>query len=565
MNTTNIFHSQPTNSLWLLPLGGCGEFGNNAMLYRYQGSGIIVDMGIMFTDERKLGINGQYPDLDPIFKETNGIQAYVITHGHEDHIGALPFSYEKWPAPIYATEWTIELIKNRFSRFNKDAPPIQLVKPGERIVINKFQIEYIYVNHSIPDACALYIQAGDHKVFQTGDFKFDAESMDGQCINEERLKAIGNKGVNLLLADSTNATTSGFSNSEKSVQIALEREFSYDKGRIFIATFASNLWRLIAIIEACKKIGKKLYIAGSGYEKTLAIAKKLNRYNPPSGILIDEAQLTSLPTNKIVVLVSGSQGEWRSTLPSIAYGEHKLFKVKENDLLILSSRMIPGNERAILSVINAFRKNGAKTLTSKEAQDIHVSGHAHKEELKKLLDLLKPNYYLPVHGGYVQLGANRELATTASIPTSSIEQPFDNGQIIQLDALSCRFLHQVDIKKIYVDADSNLPIDYETMRSRLRIGELGMGLWFGVLSNTRDWLLQPEIDTIGLSFPENFDLNAWKQRLITATKLKIRNLDPSTSNFQEECKEICRLELRRSLTKILNKKPVALVKLLFQS
>jgi ribonuclease J len=556
-NTPN-FSAQKRDTVWILPIGGCREFGMNATAYISPKTFILVDLGILFPDQRNLGTSGVYPVFDSLMTSGKNLDAYVITHGHEDHIGALPFAYRKWPAPIYATEWTVELIKRKFARLDPSAkPPIFMVRPGEKITVGDMKIEYFPVHHSIPDTCSLIINSGKNRIFHTGDFKFEDSPVDGRPIDFEKLRRLGKEGVDVLLADSTNALSLGASYSELSTEPFLKQVISEAKGRVFITTFASNLWRLQTVVGVCKDLGKKLFIAGRGLENTLEIASKLDRFHVPSGVIIDEQAVRKVAAKNLVVLVSGSQGESRAALAGIVSGNHRIFSVETGDTLVFSSRMIPGNERSIMKVKSEFERFGGRVITTKEIPGIHVSGHGHREDLLKLIGLLNPKTLIPIHGTFSQLIGHRDLGRAKDVDEVNPDWVVENGCLIELEDGQCDLRERFEFPESYIEADSNVEIDRETLRERLRIGESGLCILSGTMrKKDGTWLAGPEIEMVGLKLPG--DQDAWTKR--TAKEIKEKVPLGSSSRFGE-FSEDCRLLLRRKLQQIYNRKPVVLTKI----
>ena len=552
------FKTQKKDSVWILPIGGCGEFGMNATAYITPRTFILVDCGILFPDQRSLGTSGVYPVFDNLMTGKRSLDAYIITHGHEDHIGALPFAYRKWPAPIYATEWTVELIRKKFARLEPSAkPPIFVVRPGDQITIGDIQIEYFPVHHSIPDTCSLLISSGGNKIFHTGDFKFEDQPVDGLPIDFEKLRRFGKDGIDVLLADSTNALSLGSSYSEVSTAAPLKEVIESAKGRVFITTFASNLWRLRTVINVCHELKKKLFIAGRGIDGTLEIAEKLGRIQVPTGVLVDEQTVRKMDPKDLVVLVSGSQGESRAALAGIIGGNHRIFNVEPSDTLVFSSRMIPGNEKAIFKVKSEFEKSGGRVITAKEVPGVHVSGHGHREDLLKLIGLLNPTTLIPIHGTFSQLVGHRDLGRAKDVDEVNPRLIVDNGCLIELFDGECELQERFEFEESYIESDSNVEIDRETLRERLRIGELGMCILSGSMRKKDGrWLAGPEIEMVGLRLPG--DQSAWINRVGKEIQDKILlGQFANVGEYSESCKAL----LRRKLQQIYNRKPVVITKI----
>ena len=382
----------------------------NLTCYLHEGKHYVIDCGIRFSEPVKLGTDAVVPKVDQFFEQVGGVDAYIITHGHEDHIGALPYIVERWPAPIYATPWAANLLSRKFARrgMDEDDYPISIVEAGDRVRDDSIEIEYLHVNHSIPHACALVIRTRELTVFHTGDFKFDATPIREAPIDLEYLSQLGENGIDLVLADSTNADKSGYCPSERTVEAPLTRLLTSAQGAVFLSTFSSNLWRLITIFEACQAANRRVFVQGTGIAISLEIAKETGVYEPPPGVLVDAAEVGSLDRRDFVVLATGCQGEWRAAMSRISHGEHRDISVESGDTVILSARIIPGNERSIFAMIDRFKRLGAYVITPKDEPEIHVSGHAYGGELQELIQRLQPKYYLPVHGAYTQMLANQQ-------------------------------------------------------------------------------------------------------------------------------------------------------------
>lgn len=531
--------------------------------YIYRDRLFVVDCGLRFSDPSKLGTDALIPAVDRWFAEFSKVAAYVITHGHEDHIGALPYIIERWPAPIYATKWTIELIKNKFARMGIDPSrhTINEVAPNDIVKLHDFEVEYLHVNHSIPSACALLVRAGDNRVFHTGDFKFDFSATHEPPLSRERLANIGR--VDLLLADSTNADKDGMCPSEQSVLEPLKGVIEGSKGAVIVTTFASNLWRLKVVIELALSTGRKLFVTGSGMESTLLIAARLGMLQIPQQVIVTDTQLKSVARKDLLVLASGCQGEFRSALARIAYSEHRDIKIYPGDMVVFSSRIIPGNERSILGIVDQLKKQGADVVTPKEVPGIHVSGHAYGGDLAALATTLQPSFYAPIHGSYGHLHANRQRFSQYGLRQEQVVL-IENGDVIDIEAGRVTKVAGPIFEYEYIDSDSYAIISQEVLRERLRIGERGAALVTGVfaLSSSR-WLAPPEIELIGLAFPWHTNQSTW----IDEQKRQVRDLISGYSRKsgvdKETLAEEVRVSLRRALTAALKKKPVVIVKVHF--
>lgn len=559
--------------LRIIPLGGCGEFGMNMTAVLASDRLFIIDCGVQFPDPARLGVDAILPAVDPYFAAAGGPAAYFITHGHEDHIGALPHILPKWPAPVYATPWTMELIKSRMNRLGLASSQFELhtVEAGDRVTSAGFDVEYVHVNHSIPNACALVIRTEDQTIFHTGDFKFESNPVIERATDFARLESLGMAGIDVLLADSTNADKTDHCGAESSVVAPLIEIFKKASGAVLLATFSSNLWRLKSIADACLASGRKIYICGAGIEATLGIAKNLGLYELPMGLRLADEQFSAADRQNLVILATGCQGEFRSALVRIANGEHKLVRASRGDTVVLSSRIIPGNEKPVLMMLNNFERLGCQVITAREAPGIHVSGHAHGADIARLLHTLKPKWFLPVHGTIHHLAANANWSTVSG--TAPRFRILENGDVIDITKKEVQHAGYVDVDVEFVDSDSQVLISYEVLRDRLRIGELGVAVVDGVFSwESLSWVTPVGVEFIGLSLPMAAVGDGWMEKTLalitkaveTATTQAIKAAMKGGSSIgRDEITEEVRILVRRRLFQIMRKKPVVLVRLHF--
>jgi ribonuclease J len=524
----------------------------NQTIYRYGNEAILVDCGLMFSDATRLGTDAVIPA--PFYSEDSDwdLHAYVITHGHEDHIGALPFQLARVHRPVYGTEWTIALIKERCIRANVAAPDLRIVKPGETINLGSFKIKYLAVNHSIPMACALVIDAGSRRVFQTGDFKFDPRNPYEKPIKAQDYAEYG--PVDVLYADSTNAMSEGPSPSEGDVIKPLSEIVAAATSATFITTFASNLWRLMAITDICRRHKKKLHLAGRGIEQTITMALELKMIDSISDVLVDEHEVGNVPRDQLVVAISGCQGEWRAGLTRLATDEHRYLQIEPGDHVVFSSRVIPGNERPILNVIDGLLRQGARVTTSRDQPSIHVSGHAYGKDLSDLIHVLKPRALVPVHGSRMHQIAHSEVATSTNY-TGPIVVP-DSGDALYFknNKLEKRSLMPRDT--VYVESESRRTIALDNLRERLRIGQNGMAIVTGIFKHkSNKWIREPSIHFAGLAGSEH-EIVDWEHYIAKEIIKKIGSLSKQVAVDSELINETSRLVCRRYLTDILKKKPV---------
>jgi ribonuclease J len=565
-------HPENEEVVRLLPFGGCGEFGMNLTGYIFRGKLFVVDCGVMFPDPSKLGIEVIYPDIDAFFERAGGVHAYLITHGHEDHIGALPYILGRWPAPVHATPWTAALIQAKFER-RKIAGQFEVkeVSPGSWLNFGDVSVQYVPVNHSIPHASALLMHFGDLRVFHTGDFRIDFQTQYEPKMDLDNLRNIGKKGVDLLIADSTNAHRPGFGPGELSVLEPLSDIMRDCPGALIITTFASNYWRIKTVAALCEQLGKKLLILGGGLEQAIAIAEKVGFDPLPNGIRATEEQVSlgHIPRDRVVVLATGSQGEWRSALSRLSSGEHRSFKIVPGDTVVFSSRIIPGNEKSVLWLVNNFVKAGAKVITSRENPGIHVSGHAYRDEIKTLVECLRPRNFIPMHGTFTHLASNEQVIAELGLSDTSTLL-MEDGDIIELsheNGLSTA--GSIDVGMVYVDSDSYASMSKEVLRERLRIGEGGCAIVTGVFDlDGRRWLRAPDILLQGIAFPKErgqvgeVNKEIWIEEAgihvaSAVEELAKRQLSADGEALEEEA----RLTLRRLLAGSLNRKPTVFARI----
>jgi len=555
--------NQHSSSVRIVPLGGCGEFGMNLTSFLSGGKLFVVDAGVRFAEPFRLGVDAILPDVDKWFAEAGGVYAYILTHGHEDHIGAMPHLLQRWPAPVYGTAWTIELLRNKLFRIGLDPTSFKLnvVAPGDHVVTEGFDAEYVHINHSIPMACSLYMRFPGLSVFHTGDFKFEDDPIIERPADLERLMRIGQEGVDLLLADSTNAEKDGPCPSERSVYEPLLKVINQCRQAAVVTTFSSNLWRIKTIVDVCRAAGRRLYITGGGLENTLNVAKAVGLYELPPELRIPDELISSVPRDRLLVLATGCQGERRSGLARIASGEHRFFRLDPGDAVIWSSRLIPGNEKAVISLSNNVQRLGAHVITPREAPGIHVSGHAYGGDIERLLKLIKPKYFLPVHGAFSQLNANHKRPFAA--PTTETEaQIIESGDVIDAQSDGISIAGRIDVELKFLESDGSGLLSYGELRERLRIGELGLARIDGVYSLAHEsWLVEPTIELVGIGFPETMRKADWILSKTTKLKQLVPQLLRQKNLSAEQTAEEVRQLIRRELQRFLRKKPVVSVKM----
>jgi len=415
--------------LKIIPLGGLGEIGKNMLIFEYGSDIIVVDCGIMFPGEEFLGIDFVIPNIEYLIQNRAKIRGIIITHGHEDHTGGLPYIWPKLGVPIFATKLTAGLIEVKMNEFEIRNPRLALIKPGDILRLGCFRIEFFRVNHSIPDGVGLAIQTPCGLFVHTSDFKFDETPVFEDPTDLNKLMAYGKRGVMGLLSDSTNAEVPGHSISEREVGEAIEKIFSQTRGRLIVTSFASLISRIQLVINAAVKFRRKVAITGYSMEKNVEMAARLGYLKIPQGVLQDIRNINRLPDNEVVILCTGSQGEEMSALVRMASGEHRRVKIKEGDTILISASMIPGNERAIWDTIDNLYRLGA-TVHYRRDIAIHESGHAKQEELEKMIRLIKPKYLIPIHGEYRMLFHHAQIGQAMGIPKERT-LVVEDGQVVE--------------------------------------------------------------------------------------------------------------------------------------
>ena len=460
--------------LRVVPLGGLNEIGKNMTVLEYGEDIIIIDCGLGFPDEDMPGIDLVIPDISYLEANKEKIRGMVLTHGHEDHIGAIPYCLRQINPPIYGTKLTLGIIKNKLEEHVLPyEPSLNCVSAGQTIKLGAFSIEFIHVNHSIADACALAITTPLGTVVHSGDFKLDITPIDGEMMNITRLGEIGRRGVLLLMCESTNAERPGYTPSEKKVGKSLEYIFNTNSDkRIVIATFSSNVHRVQQIINVSARHGRKVAITGRSMLNIIGAAVELGYMTVPEGVLVDINEIKRYKPEELTLVTTGSQGEPMSALYRMAFSDHSQVTLGRNDVVILSSSAIPGNEKLVGRIINELSKNGIGVLHD-ASLEVHVSGHACQEELKLLQALLKPKYFMPVHGEYRHLAANRELALDMGIESGNIFIS-DIGKVLEIDVNGARYSGAVPAGKVLVDGYGVGDVGNIVLRDRKHLSQDGL-------------------------------------------------------------------------------------------
>lgn len=546
--------------LSIIPLGGVEEIGLNMTVMEYGNDLIIVDAGLMFPEEDMLGVDFVIPDFSYLIENKDKIKGVVLTHGHEDHTGALPFLLKEIDVPTYGTPLTLGLVKEKLKEHSLESAKLIPVKPRDVVNLGVFSIEFVRVTHSIVDGVGLGIDTPLGKVVHTGDFKLDPTPVDGQLMDFHKFSEYGEKGTLVLLSDSTNAEKGGFTFSEKEVRRAFEDIFSKAQGRIIIATFASNIHRIQQAIDVAVKFGRKVILCGRSIVSNAQIALDLGYLQIPRETWLRLEDLKKLEDREVVIITTGSQGEPMSVLSRIATDEHKNIKAKHGDTVILSAKMIPGNERSIGRIINHLFKRGANVIYEK-VSEVHVSGHASKEELKLMLNLVKPKYFIPIHGEYRHLIYHSRLAEKVGIPKENIFV-LENGEALEISENGAGKNGRVNSGRVFIDGKGVGNVEDMVLRDRQRLANDGIVLVIIAVEKLTGRVVSgPDIITRGFVFegasPELLnDVNS----LVSDT---LKKLDREIMSDSSLVKAKIRTALKKYLRNTMGKSPM-IVPIIFE-
>lgn len=488
-----------SDELRIIPLGGVGEVGKNMMVLEYGEDILLIDAGIMFPENDMLGIDVVIPDFGYLMDRLDRVRAIIITHGHEDHIGALPYVLPHLQVPIYATRLTLGLIQAKVRARDLADVAQRVVLPGEQFSVGPFDVEFFRVNHSIPDGVGLAIHTPVGLVVHSGDFKFDLTPVIDEPMDLQRLAALGDQGVLVLLSDSTNAESEGITLSERAVQPAFDEVFSSAAGRVIVATFASHLQRIQQVIWVAERHGRKLAIAGRSMEDNIKIARDLKYLEVPDRLLINMGQVDKMPPEKVVILATGTQGEPSAVLGRMSRGTHRQIQVEPGDTVIISAHPIPGNDEEVNAVINRLFKRGADVVYDRIAR-VHVSGHASQEEQRQLLELVRPRYFVPIHGELRHLHRHGRTALEAGIPRERVFV-VENGYTLRFSDGGGSIGERVPGRYVFVDGSGVGDVGPAVIRDRELLSRDGFVIVSVKLdSQTGDLLELPEIISRGFIY-----------------------------------------------------------------
>jgi len=530
--------------LKVIPLGGLGEIGLNMMVFEYDRDILVVDAGLMFPEEYMPGVDMVIPDVLYLMENREKVKNIILTHGHEDHIGAMPFMLRDFNIPVFGTSFTIELVKEKLREHNLlDSALLHKVKPGEKLTLGPFEVEFIRVNHSILEGVGLALRTPEGLLVHSGDFKVDQTPLDGQGTDLSRFARCGEEGVLAFFSDSTNVEREGFTISEKQVTRTLETLFESCTGRLIVAVFASNISRIQQIVRLSEKFGRKVHFSGKSMRTNVRIAVEEGLLEVGPGVEVTESEIGFLPDASLAMITTGSQGEPLSSLTRIAQNRHKSIKVKKGDMIILSSRFIPGNERAITAVINNLYRMGAEVIYEKVSH-IHTSGHAYQEELKLMLNLVKPKYFIPVHGEYRHLVKHGQLAVETGLPEENLLL-LEDGASAVFEKGEARIGGRVHSGRVLVDGKGVGDVDEVVLRDRRRLSADGVViLLLAVDEQTGEVTYGPDIVSKGFVFEGQ---SAWILEEAKESVMKV--LDAIENRAHMDWTEVAP-EIKRSLKRL---------------
>src|SRR3954464_2186738 len=545
----------PSGKLQVIPLGGLGEFGMNCMAFRWADDIIVIDCGLMFPESELLGVDIVVPDISYLLENREKVKALILTHGHEDHIGGIPWFLGELNVPVYGTEFTLAMVEGKLEEHGLlDDTELNEIKPGERFRIGPFTINPIRVTHSLVDCVALAIHTPIGVVIHTGDFKVDPTPTDNRLFDLHAFAEYGKQGVLALFQDSTNVERPGYTPSERAVRRKFEEIFTMTERRLFIACFSSSIHRIKLAIDLALEYGRKVALVGRSMMESTEIAQDLGYIEIPEGLLIHPGEVKNFAPEKVCVLISGTQGEPMSALSRAAVDNHKHAKIEKGDTVMLSSRIIPGNEKAIYRMIDhLFRREAHVIYDDGSNPPIHVSGHASQEELKLIINLVKPRYFIPVHGEYRQLKLHAELAASMHRSVGNV-MLIESGDVLEFDELGARKAGRVNVGRICIDSGSRADVVEDlVIKDRRHLSEDGFVLPIIAINKlTGKVEISPEIVTRGFSAGENGFMEQVRN-------IVVQTLGQSSEEERADygvIKEKIRADLKRYISKQTQKRPL---------
>jgi len=540
--------------LRIVALGGLGEIGMNMMAYQCDDDILLVDSGLMFPDAEMPGVDYVIPDISWLRERAASVRGILLTHGHEDHIGALPFVLQELPVPVYGTALTLGFVAEKLKEY-KIGADLRPVKPRDTVTLGCFSAEFIRVSHSVVDGCALAIRTPEGVVIHTGDFKLDQTPVDGELTDLASFARYGDQGVLALLSDSTNVEREGYTISESYVGEALADIFPKCSGRIIVAAFSSNIQRVQQVADVAAACGRKVLLNGRSMIANVRIARELGYLNIPDELLMDLKNLPDMPREQVCMITTGSQGEPMSALVRIAMDDHKQIKLEEGDTVILSSRVIPGNERTISELINHLYRRGAEVHHEK-VSEVHVSGHASQEELKLLMNIVKPRFFLPIHGEYRHLVLHRRLATKVGIPEERCLLAI-NGEMVSFYNDTACIEETIETGRVFVDGKGVGDVGEIVLKDRRILSEDGMVVAIvGIRLASGDLIYGPEIVSRGVVY-EDESQDYLEQARLTAQEA-LQELNAEMRREPDEVRQALRQALRRFFKKTVERRPMIL-------
>jgi ribonuclease J len=545
----------PSGKLHIVPLGGLGEFGMNCMAMRWGDDIIVIDAGMMFPEAELLGVDIVVPDISYLIENRHRVRAILLTHGHEDHIGALPWILNELNVPVWGTEFTLAYVEDKLDEHGLlDDADLREIRPGERFKVGPFTIHPIQVTHSLVDCVSLAVHTPLGVVIHTGDFKVDPTPTDNRLFDLHAFAEYGKEGVLALMQDSTNVERRGYTPSERAVRRKFDEVFARTERRLFISCFASSIHRIKLAVELAYDHGRKIAFIGRSMTNSSEIAEDLGYIEIPDGLLINPGEVKNYPPEKVCVMISGTQGEPMSALSRAAVDTHKHAKIEKGDTVVLSSRIIPGNEKAIYRMVDhLFRREAHVIYDDGSTPPVHVSGHASQEELKLIINLVKPKYFIPIHGEYRQLKLHAELAGSMHGSVGNV-MLIESGDILELDELGARKAGRVNVGRICIDSGSRTDVVEDlVIKDRRHLSEDGFVLPIIAINKlTGKVEVSPEIVTRGFSGGENGFMDEVRQ-------VVVQTLGQSSEEERSDygvIKEKIRADLKRFISKQTQKRPL---------
>lgn len=557
LNPHNKLDLSTKAKIKITPLGGLGEIGGNMMVMEGENSAIIIDVGMSFPEENMHGVDILIPDFSYLHSIKDKVAGIVITHAHEDHIGAVPYLFKELQFPLYGTPLALGMIGAKFDEhgLKQYRPMLKVVQKRQPVQIGEFEIEWIHITHSIIDSSALGIRTAAGVILHTGDFKIDHTPIDNLPTDLHRLAHYGEEGVMLLLSDSTNSHKSGCTQSEATVGPTFDALFKSAQGRVIMSTFSSNIHRVYQAITYGLKYGRKVCVIGRSMEKNIEIARELGYIDLPNNIFIEAHEVEKYPENEILIVTTGSQGETMSALYRMATDEHRHIKIKASDLIILSAKAIPGNEGSVSAVLNFLMKAGA-SVAYQDFSEIHVSGHAAQEEQKLMLRLIKPKFFLPVHGEYNHVAKHKDTAIKCGVPEKNILL-MEDGDQIEVNPSYIKKVGNVKSGKVFIDNQACKEIDAPTLQDRRDLADSGILSVIAFIAKAEQKLRSLEIQMVGVA--NQNEQKELEQEVQGTIEMAIRTIKKETINSKSHLEAELRNIVRKLLFKKLKKYPAIIM------